>query len=283
MAKIEESNVNIFEKKSLLMLDTLIYPKSLYSILKDYSKIEAFSLITNFGKDCVRVFVISDTDVKRLDDTCDTIKHSFIDALKSIRMIHMDVDELKENIQQVKKQIENGISEDTFYDWFMRVAFLMAHNNLPTEDEVSFRIREGFLPGATTVGRVCKNDEGIPDLYINYVFFSSNGLLLKKPTIEVLVKKAEKMMQEKVKNKMGPSKKVAKRNPLGSRLRHECFKRDNYLCKDCGATKEESTLHCDHILPVAQGGTDELSNLQTLCANCNLAKSDKKWIAGESK
>ena len=58
-------------------------------------------------------------------------------------------------------------------------------------------------------------------------------------------------------------------------LRHEVFKRDNYACVECGASKEEGTvLHIDHIIPVSKGGSDELSNLQTLCADCNLNKSD---------
>ena len=58
-------------------------------------------------------------------------------------------------------------------------------------------------------------------------------------------------------------------------LRHEVFKRDNYTCCECGAKKEDgATLHIDHIIPVSKGGTDELSNLQTLCADCNLNKSD---------
>lgn len=58
-------------------------------------------------------------------------------------------------------------------------------------------------------------------------------------------------------------------------MRHEVFKRDNYTCCECGATKKEgATLHIDHIIPVSKGGTDELSNLQTLCTDCNLNKSD---------
>ena len=76
-------------------------------------------------------------------------------------------------------------------------------------------------------------------------------------------------------------KKERKRNPIESRLRHEVFKRDNYKCKECGKTKEETILHVDHIIPVAQGGNDELDNLQTLCQACNLAKSNRKWKAGE--
>jgi hypothetical protein len=76
---------------------------------------------------------------------------------------------------------------------------------------------------------------------------------------------------------MNGNKPIMKRSPIESRLRHECFKRDGYRCLECGKTNEETTLHCDHILPVSQGGTDELSNLQTLCDACNLAKSDKCW------
>jgi len=58
-------------------------------------------------------------------------------------------------------------------------------------------------------------------------------------------------------------------------MRHEVFKRDNYTCVECGARKDDgATLHVDHKVPVSKGGTDELDNLQTLCSDCNLNKSD---------
>ena len=58
-------------------------------------------------------------------------------------------------------------------------------------------------------------------------------------------------------------------------MRHEVFKRDNYTCVECGARKSDgATLHVDHKIPVSKGGTDELDNLQTLCSDCNLNKSD---------
>lgn len=66
-----------------------------------------------------------------------------------------------------------------------------------------------------------------------------------------------------------------KRTHIPRGLRKEVFKRDNYTCKECGAKKSEgATLHIDHIIPISKGGTDELDNLQTLCSDCNLNKSN---------
>jgi hypothetical protein len=42
----------------------------------------------------------------------------------------------------------------------------------------------------------------------------------------------------------------------------------------CGRSKDDISLHVDHIVPVAKGGTDEISNLATLCSDCNIGKSD---------
>ena len=70
-------------------------------------------------------------------------------------------------------------------------------------------------------------------------------------------------------------KKQRKRTHIPRGLRHEVFKRDNYTCQECGATKEDGAkLHIDHIIPVSKGGSDELDNLQTLCDKCNLNKSN---------
>jgi hypothetical protein len=70
----------------------------------------------------------------------------------------------------------------------------------------------------------------------------------------------------------GPS-----RRSVAPRLRREVFFRDKHTCQDCGgsrATNPSIALHVDHIIPVAMGGSNNLDNLQTLCSDCNIGKSD---------
>ena len=55
------------------------------------------------------------------------------------------------------------------------------------------------------------------------------------------------------------------------RKRDEIFKRDKYTCQVCGRVGGE--LELDHILNVARGGTDDASNLQTICTACYKPKT----------
>lgn len=60
-------------------------------------------------------------------------------------------------------------------------------------------------------------------------------------------------------------------------LRYQILKRDNFKCRICGASpaKDSSVeLHIDHIIPYSKGGKTTDDNLQTLCAACNLGKSN---------
>ena len=78
-------------------------------------------------------------------------------------------------------------------------------------------------------------------------------------------------------NKYGISKYQAlnERHKLTKKLRYQVLKRDHYCCVICGrSAKDGVKLHVDHIKPVAQGGKTVLNNLRTLCADCNLGKSD---------
>ena len=62
-------------------------------------------------------------------------------------------------------------------------------------------------------------------------------------------------------------------------LRLKVLQRDNFRCVFCGkspATDLGTKLHIDHIFPFSKGGKSILENLQTLCEECNLGKSDRE-------
>ena len=63
--------------------------------------------------------------------------------------------------------------------------------------------------------------------------------------------------------------KPTKRKPIPKAVREAVFKRDNYCCVKCGSTKN---LEVDHKVPLANGGTNEMANLQTHCRDCNRRK-----------
>ena len=58
-------------------------------------------------------------------------------------------------------------------------------------------------------------------------------------------------------------------------VRYEVLKRAKHRCELCGAHEAQAALHVDHIVPRAKGGTDDLSNFQTLCVTCNTNKRDR--------
>ena len=55
------------------------------------------------------------------------------------------------------------------------------------------------------------------------------------------------------------------------KVRLQVLAAHDYICVNCDAP----ATHVDHIVPKALGGTDELTNLQAMCATCNLKKGMK--------
>lgn len=64
------------------------------------------------------------------------------------------------------------------------------------------------------------------------------------------------------------------------RIRDRILLRDRYACQHCGRVGEDNEV--DHIVNVAQGGTDDDSNLQTLCPDCHKVKTAAESAAGRN-
>lgn len=63
------------------------------------------------------------------------------------------------------------------------------------------------------------------------------------------------------------------RKKMSPKLRYEVLKRDGFRCVLCGRGREDGVkLEVDHIIPVSKGGRTTMSNLRTLCMECNRGK-----------
>jgi 5-methylcytosine-specific restriction endonuclease McrA len=68
------------------------------------------------------------------------------------------------------------------------------------------------------------------------------------------------------------TKKRYSKTAIPKDMRWIVWERDNFTCVFCGARRY---LHIDHIKPESKGGKTVLSNLQTLCKQCNIKKGSK--------
>ena len=75
------------------------------------------------------------------------------------------------------------------------------------------------------------------------------------------------------------SKKKVKPNTrsryIPAATRVDVLRRDNHRCVYCGVSAKKAELEIDHIIPFSKGGSNAISNLQTLCSDCNKGKSDR--------
>lgn len=61
--------------------------------------------------------------------------------------------------------------------------------------------------------------------------------------------------------------------------KNSIYWRDSGTCQLCKEILRDMRWECDHILPLCDGGSNDRSNLQSLCANCHAEKTGLEAIA----
>ena len=67
-------------------------------------------------------------------------------------------------------------------------------------------------------------------------------------------------------------KKTPNRRPISKTKLIAVMQKSGSVCVACGRDQD---LHVDHIVALSRGGSNEIENLQMLCARCNLSKGTK--------
>jgi hypothetical protein len=63
-----------------------------------------------------------------------------------------------------------------------------------------------------------------------------------------------------------------RRESLSAAVKREVWRRDDGRCSQCGSRER---LEYDHIIPVSQGGSNTVRNIELLCEPCNRRKGSR--------
>lgn len=94
----------------------------------------------------------------------------------------------------------------------------------------------------------------------------------KSQSAKQIANKSEvRSSQSKIKKK-----KQTRSRHIPASIRVSILNRDKYKCVFCGRNSKQIELEVDHIIPFSKGGSNDLSNLQTLCFDCNRGKGARQ-------
>jgi hypothetical protein len=108
---------------------------------------------------------------------------------------------------------------------------------------------------------------------IRFIEFNSGTSIIEQSEIPV----TEQILDGHIFNQPIISDEDKRSIPL--KLRLTVLERDGFTCVLCGrtpATERGVVLHIDHKEPFSKGGKTGLSNLRTLCRECNLGKGSDR-------
>ncbi|GET35287.1 HNH endonuclease [Microseira wollei] len=96
-------------------------------------------------------------------------------------------------------------------------------------------------------------------------------------TTDQPAKRKSKKKSAATKSESKPKQEKKKRSRhIPASVRVTVLHRDGLKCVFCGRGAPKVELEVDHILPFSKGGSNDPSNLQTLCFDCNRGKGARR-------
>lgn len=169
----------------------------------------------------------------------------------------------KKNIE-LKLKRKGYFSDKKLFDEMERIWNLIGHRPSPNEWKAS-------KPKISS-NTYMRYFNGWQNACLKFIEYKMGSAILVDNEIDIDVEKSQQV-GSKNRDKTVSSRTV----PLSVRLK--VLSRDAYRCVLCGrspATEVGVRLHIDHKIPFSKGGSSTIENLQTLCQDCNLGKSDKQ-------
>lgn len=165
-----------------------------------------------------------------------------------------------------------NIPEKGMFDEMERIWVQLGHR--PSRDEWT-----GATP-RISYDSIYRRFGGWTNACLKFIDYKSGGATIEKNDQGMKVGGQSKMSRtnhERMIENREPRKTLQKMRSVPLNLRYKVLNRDKFCCISCGkspATHIGTRLHVDHIVPFSKGGTNSLTNLQTLCEECNLGKSN---------
>ena len=124
------------------------------------------------------------------------------------------------------------------------------------------------------VGKVLTNSRGIT--YKEKDEYSLIGFdELSSSEISELISNCENKIAEYLDDGKDPwSHRRKSSGYIKGTVRYRILSRARFRCELCGISADQKALEVDHIVPRNKGGSDDESNLQSLCYSCNAMKRD---------
>lgn len=200
------------------------------------------------------------------------------DLIRVVEKIQKDTITHRE--YELHGRFKSGIFGRRFGGWLgaLKKANLKKTRNYNVSDEEAFQNLEDVW---IKLGKQPKREDlGIPlskysGAFYEYRFGTWRNALEK---FVAYTNNEENATLEEIKSKKLNSNTLHDTNRgINLQLRFIVMRRDNFKCVKDGrspATHIGITLHVDHIIPWSKGGETVLENLQTLCSECNLGKSN---------